>query len=392
MRVLVLPPPAAATHLMAMVPLSWALRAMGHDVLVAGTPDLAATAASAGLGFAEVGSSAEFDRAFDEIPTEDMFPAPEWMLPEFADQKRLQIHNQADMQAAYTRGFLGDYRELADRWRPDLLLADLTLLLARVLGGVTGIPVVAHRWGVDPTGAVFEDRAREQLAPLCGSRGLPGFPVPSLLVDPCPPSLQWEGAPPGQPMRYLPSNGVGVYPLWTRELRAGRRVCVCPGRTVLRVVGPRAMRAVAAALEDLVDVEVVFALTAEDRARVGSLPPRFRVVESLPLAMFLDTCDAFVSLGGGGSALTAAALGVPQLVLPQWFDHFDLGRRLGEAGAGISIDSKQGQADIPGITKAVSALLEDRSFAGAAAVLKAENAASPTPAQVAELVTDVVSG
>ena len=390
MRVLILPPPAASTHLMAMVPLSWALRAAGHEVLVAGTPDLRGTAASAGLGFAPIGSPAEFDKAFDGVPSENVFPAPEWMLPEFADQKRNLLERQADMQAGYTRSFLGEYRELAASWGPDLLVADLTLHLARVLGGILRIPVVTHRWGVDPTGAAFENRAREQLEELCRAEGLAGLPDPAMLVDPCPASLQWEDAPRGVPMRYVPANGAGSRPDWAGGARERRRICVCPGRTVLRVVGPRSMRRVAEAISTLVDVEAVFAMTEEDSARVGPLPRGCRVVESLPLNLVLEDCDAFVSLGGGGSALTAAALGVPQLVMPQWFDHFDLGRRLAEAGAGCSIDSKEGQADVGRIAQTLVALVEDPSYRDGAAKLRSENEAVPPPAELARRLPSLV--
>ncbi|GAA3035986.1 hypothetical protein GCM10020000_11910 [Streptomyces olivoverticillatus] len=39
MRVLIIPSPVT-THFMPMIPLAWALRAAGHELLVAGQPDV----------------------------------------------------------------------------------------------------------------------------------------------------------------------------------------------------------------------------------------------------------------------------------------------------------------------------------------------------------------
>jgi UDP:flavonoid glycosyltransferase YjiC (YdhE family) len=387
MRVLVLPP-TVPTHLMAMVPLSWAFRAAGHEVLVAGVPDLAPTALAAGLSFAEVGSGVKVQKIFDQAFTEDMFPGLELMRSD--DQRRCQVESYADLQTGYIIDYLADYRRLATAWGADLLMVDPTALIGRVLGGVLGIPVITHRWGVDPTCEIFEAEVNKELDPLYQRHGLSGLPDPLLVVDPCPPSLQWESAPPGQRMRYLPANGAGALPEGTYTPAAGRRICVCPGRSILRWVGPRPMRRVAEALAEIKDAEVIFALTATDRKRVGILPEWFQVVESVPLNLFLGTCDVFIGLGGGGSALTATALGVPQLVLPQWFDHFHVGRRLSEATAGISIDSREGQEDVEGIRKAVTVLLDHPAYTEGARRLKTENDASPPPSALVAMVEDQV--
>jgi UDP:flavonoid glycosyltransferase YjiC (YdhE family) len=49
MRVLILCTPVP-THFMPLVPMVWALRSAGHDVLVARRPDVMATVPAAGLG------------------------------------------------------------------------------------------------------------------------------------------------------------------------------------------------------------------------------------------------------------------------------------------------------------------------------------------------------
>jgi hypothetical protein len=380
-RVLVLPPAMAVTHFLAQVPLIWALRAAGHDILVAGSADLEQAALSAGLGFAELGSAKPLEDAAQSLP-EDTFPAPEWTDREKTELGRFLWRTIADMQAAYAADHIAEYRAFAESWRPDLLLADHTALIARPLGALLGVPVVTHRWGVDPTGDLYRERARQQLQPLCEELGLPGLPDPDALVDPCPPSLQHESAVPGLPMRYIPFNGPGVMPEWARAKSGKRRVCLCPGRTLVPTCGPAPVQRAAEAIDGLPDVEAIVALTPADRVRVGPLPKSFRVVEQLPLNLFLDTCDLMVLLGGSGVGLTATSFGLPQVVLPQWFDQFDYGRRLEAAGAGRSIDTRAGQADIAGVRGTIAAVLDDPSYRAGAQRLRDEIRSGPLPATV----------
>ncbi|MFD9895434.1 nucleotide disphospho-sugar-binding domain-containing protein [Amycolatopsis sp. NPDC059027] len=385
MRVLVIPPAMAATHLLALVPLCWALRSAGHELLVAGPADIEETTLSAGLGFIELGSAKRFEGAAQTVP-EDTFPAPEWAEREDADRSRVLMELIADMQSTYAIDHLADYRRFAEAWRPDLVLADHTAIIARPLGGVLGVPTVTHRWGVDPTGEAFRERARRQLGPLCAELGLPELPDPEFIIDPCPPSLQHESAVPGIPMRYLPFNGPGVFPQWALTGAGRKRVCLCPGRTLVPTCGPAPVLRAVAALDGIPDVETTVALTAADRERVGPLPASFRVVEQLPLNLFLGGCDLVVLLGGGGVGLTATSFGLPQVVLPQWFDQFDYGRRIEEAGAGLSIGSRERQADIDGLRQAFASVLEDPGFTAGARRLRDEIESAPPPsAVVAEL-------
>jgi UDP:flavonoid glycosyltransferase YjiC (YdhE family) len=272
----------------------------------------------------------------------------------------------------------------------DLLLTDRLLGLGRLLGAVLGLPVVSHRWGVDPMGEIFEARLRHRLAPLCRRLVPPGLPDPALVVDPCPASLQHPDANPGHLMRYVPVNGAEVLPLWALARAARRRVCVCPGSTLLRFTVPRPVHRIAQALLGLKDTEVIFAMTRQDRARVGELPEDFRVAESVPLHLFLGTCDVFVCLGGGGSALTATLFGVPQLVLPQWFDHFHYSQRIAAIGAGLCIDSREGQDAVECIRTAIEKLLDDPGYRLAALGLVAENDAAPPPSAMVGLVESLV--
>jgi len=376
MRVLAVPVPAS-THLAALVPVCRALRAAGHDMLVACQPDLIPAVRAAGLTAAEVGTDAQLTTGIGRFLPESMFPAHDFARRDTM-MGRYLWEALALSFAAHAEEYVEDYLRLARAWRPDLVLHDHIALVGRVVGGVLDVPAVSHRWGLDPTNGPCEAKAKELLAPLCNRLGLPGVPDPAFIVDPCPPSLQVEDALPGYRVRYVPFNGAGTLPDWAVTRPSRRRVCVCMGATVTPLMGPDLTRRVVDALSGL-DVEVVVALTRRDQETVGELPAGVRVVESLPLDLFLGTCDLLVCVGGSGTGLSAAAYGVPQLVLPQWTDNFDFGRRLADAGAGISITDAAGQYDVDGLRAAAAKLLDDPGYTEAAQRLRAEIEAVPSP-------------
>lgn len=387
MRVLTIPPPAAG-HISAMVPLCWALRAAGHEVLVAGQPDVLPAARSAGLNTARAGEAAELTGALSDTLPPEMFPAPIFGQRD-TDYGRMAWEMTARERVAHAEKHLDDYIAVARAWRPDIVLSEPITVVSRVLGGVLGLPVVCQRWGVDPTAGPFEDAANTLLAPLCERHGLPGLPGYDLVIDPCPPSLQVVDAPPGRRFRYVPHNGAGLLPDWATERGERPRVCVCLGGTVMNLTGPAPLLNLLAAFEGL-DVEVIAALTAENRAAVGELPAAVRVVESLPLNLFLDTCDLLAHHGGSGTGLTATALGIPQLVLPQFADEFDYGIRLAEAGAGITVPDRDGQHDVAGLRAAVKELLGSPGFRDAAGELRDELRAAPPLTEAVPLMEALV--
>ena len=92
--------------------------------------------------------------------------------------------------------------------------------------------------------------------------------------------------------------------------------------------------------------------------------------------------DLAIHHGGAGSTLGAAALGVPQLVLPQLGDAFVAGDRVAAAGIGLSLDSAQRQNDPAVLGAAVRTLLEDPAHLIAAGRVRAEIDAMPSPAEV----------
>ncbi|WP_159930117.1 MULTISPECIES: nucleotide disphospho-sugar-binding domain-containing protein [Nocardia] len=380
MKFLVVPVPSSG-HLLAMVPFCWALRLAGHEVLVASRNDVTATALRSGLNAVELTA---LNVPMDQLRTQvhpGMFP-----LPLFAD--RDQSSGQGLWQVAaqnwhnHARQHLETFAAVATDWGAQVILTDPLATIGRALGAELDLPVLVHRWGIDPTGGPFTERTAV-LAEEAGTR----LADPVAILDICPPRLQAPDAPPGTPVGYVPFNGTGALPPWHRNDDGRKRIAVCMGGSTLGLTGPRPLESVLAALSGIGDAEVVVALSASDRATVGELPGHVRVVEEVPLNLFLPGCDLLVHHGGSTTGLTAGWFGLPQLVLPQMFDQFDYARGLVRAGVGLAAETPAGQGDIEALTTSVRALLQESRFRDAAARIGADLRAAPTPNDV---VTQVV--
>jgi UDP:flavonoid glycosyltransferase YjiC (YdhE family) len=377
MRVLVLTNPVP-THFTQLVPLAWALRSAGHDVLVVAQPDVIPTVRSAGL--VAVGAGEPFD-------------ATKGVQRKLAGDKRLretferrppeQMGSFAAVWMRQARVYLPEYLPIVRQFRPQLIVANHVEFTSLLVGGAEGIPVVAHRWGVDPmSGPALRDAGAE-LADLAGDLGLDGLPSPAETVDPCPPSLRLPSTEPGTPIRYVPFNGPGERPSWYRPEPGVRRVAVSLGTATLALNGVPHVRRLLGACATIPDVEVIATCDEQYWDALGPLPPQVRLVAWTPLHLFFDTCDAVVHHGGGGTSLTATAFGLPQLVLPQWADQYDMGERLQDVGAGICLDDLADQDDPATLSDALETLLSQPGHRKAAGELRHEMAGMPSPAAVA---------
>ncbi|MEQ4303839.1 nucleotide disphospho-sugar-binding domain-containing protein [Plantactinospora sp. B6F1] len=382
MRVLMLTTPVP-THLTPLVPLAWALRAAGHELLVAGQPDVLEAARCAGLNAVSIGTRFDLGAMLlaglpDGVRPIELRgrPAPEVM----GEYGRVWM--------VHAERMLPDYLHFARGFRPDLILADPLEYVALIVGGVLGVPVVQHRWGVDPISTPARPKARLALAEACRSVGLAGLPDPHVLLDPCPPSLQLPGVEPATPLRCVPYNGGGAVPAWLgSELGEGRpgprRVAVSVGGLTLVMHGVPFLRRLLWAFDGLPDVEAVATVDAVHREEIGPVPGNVRMIDPTPLNMFLGRCAAVVHHGGAGTSMSATDAGLPQLVLPQISDQFAAGDRLAARGAAIAIDDAARQNDPAALRAALAALLEDDSYAKAARELGREMRDQPTPARIA---------
>ncbi|MEU8775769.1 nucleotide disphospho-sugar-binding domain-containing protein [Streptomyces sp. NPDC048606] len=362
MRVLVMTSPVP-THLTPVVPLAWALLAAGHEVLVAGGPEVEATARRAGLSVAVV-------VATREAPADPPGPGP---LPTAGDDGPPWARLGAGWRRRTAR-VLGPAAAVAKRWRPDLIVADPLEFAAPFVAAESQVPYVHHRWGVDRFGDERWRQAAHALSYQAAERGLGRLPGPALVLDPCPPRLQEPGLSAGGGIRFGAYNGSGGLP--RRGPDRGAPVCVTFGTRTVALDGADPLRRALWALDGA--GPVVVAAAGGTRALLGELPADVELLEEVPLNLILGRCRMVVHHGGGGTALTAASFGLPQLVLPQAPYLVEHGERLAARGAGTVLTGAD--QDVAGIREAARRLSASASAARAARELAAEMATMTAPA------------
>jgi UDP:flavonoid glycosyltransferase YjiC (YdhE family) len=359
------------SHLYAMVPLAWACRAAGHEVLVASQPELTGVICRTGLPAAPVGRDLDAVAAFRDIAGS---PA----TPSGTGGPRV-----LGLLAALAEAMVDDLIELAMSWRPDIVVFEPTAFAGPMAAAAVGIPAVRHLYGTDLMSAASRFLPR-LLGPLSERLGLDTVdPYGEATVDPCPGRLQVQVGSRRLPVRFVPHNGPGTIPAEALPRSRRPRVCVTWGVTLSRL-DPRLFLAgpVARAVSGL-DAEVVAAVTRAQRPLLGWLPASVRVIDSVPLHLLLPDCDLVISHGGAGTLLTAASYGLPQLLIPRLPDHVRHAARLAQAGAGAVLSP---DADDAVIRDQAAAMLATSGYRTAAGRLRQEMHEQPPPA---ELVPDL---
>jgi UDP:flavonoid glycosyltransferase YjiC (YdhE family) len=359
------------SHMYPMVPLAWACRASGHEVLLASQPALLAEMVRFGLPATSVGTDVD---AVGMVRGYVLGGDEAGQAPRTGKGPRA-----LQMILAQAESMVDGLVELARSWRPDVVVFEPTALAGPVAAATVGVPAVRHLYGTD-----LMLRARAVLpgvlAPLASRHGATGVdPFGAATLDPTPPSLQLPADHPRIPMRYVPFNGPG----WTPPLpeRAGRaRVCVTWGHTMARLdpgcfLAGDVIRALSGA-----GVEVVAAVSDDQRPLLGAVPAGVRVLADAPLHQVLPDCDLVVAQGGAGTVLTALSSGLPMLLVPQLPDHAGHAGRVLAAGAGEVLT--RDEAGPERIRAEVERLLADGPHRAAAQRLRDENSRQPLPAVV----------
>ncbi|MEV6753020.1 nucleotide disphospho-sugar-binding domain-containing protein [Streptomyces sp. NPDC051214] len=379
MRVLFISTPSAS-HFTPLAPLAWALRGAGHDVVVAGQPDI--DDAVRASGFVGRQSGAAFDG--EAVLLRGLEP---WQRPlQVRPRERLRIEGYAQAWSGHAARVVRGHLDFARAYRPDLIVGDPLEYSTLVIGRALDVPVVHHRWGVDSLASAARGLARENLRELCEELGVGALPDPAVILDPCPPSLQQPGAEPGLPVRHVPYSANWRLPEdfpWEAPQDGRRRVGLSLGGT-LRLNGAGFVVRLLRAIGEMPDIEVLATLPAEFRGLVGEVPARIRCVGSVPLGLLLDHCAAVVHHGGSGTSMTATLAGLPQLVLPQIADNFGHGDRLAHLGAAVALDTAETQDAPKRLRDALTDLLDDPRYTEAAGRLRAEMLLMPTPAGVVD--------
>lgn len=360
-------------HFYPMVPLSWALRAAGHEVLVSAPANF--TAAITGTGLYAAGYVPEI--AFDDFMLRDRAGNPLTPPKDPRDRRESGGRAWGRLAAMQLEGTLA----LVDAYQPDLILSEPNEYAGSVAAASRGIPWIEHGWGIMGM-PEFKPASEAELAPELAALGLPGLGEPDLRIDTCPPSLRREDVERALPMRYIPYNGPAVAPDWVGAERDRPRVLVTLGGVLPRH-GKRDFRGMlrewTTALPGL-GVEVVVAVADDLTAGWDPLPEGVRTAGWLPLNLTLPACDLVVHHGGVGTTLTTALAGLPQLLTPQLVDQFVNAQRITELGAGLNLQPEE--LSTAAVLDKCAELLADNTFAKCARGIAEENANRPAPADV----------
>ncbi|MEU5884522.1 nucleotide disphospho-sugar-binding domain-containing protein [Spirillospora sp. NPDC047279] len=396
------------THYSAMVPLGWALQAAGHEVRVLCTPSQTAAVGRTGLlpvpvlDGMDVATRLRLQYYWEAV--NGIWPYP-WLpthpltgerLDDLAgfDTAAFTAKVAPELAARAARGFDAAV-EFARAWRPGLVLHDPASLEGLLAARVTGVPSALCLWG--PAGTHEPEHMRSVPTDHSGSfprygLGEFGLDMFDRVVDPCPPSLDVPVRAARLPVRYVPFNGTSpVAPEWVEGPAPGRpRVCVTWSTALTRTSGPDSylLPDIVRGLAD-VDCDVIVTATPADVARLGRVPAGVQVLEYAPLQAVLPGCAAVVHHGGSGSTLTSLWAGVPQLLLTFASEQTATARRVADTGAGTHALGHL--ADRNFIGAAAGKLISDDSYRSAAAGLRAEMLARPTPARLVQTLEELTA-
>ncbi|MFD2473028.1 glycosyltransferase [Amycolatopsis silviterrae] len=374
-----------------LIPLVWAARAAGHDVLLATTSEIAEVSARAGLPVCDVFPGR--DIWADLLSGVKDGGGPD---PDEPEEYRIARQHQGPFglfTAAMTAGTI----EAGRAFGADLVVYPSDHGAGPLAAVALGVPAleVGNRisWSARDVSwhSEHEDFLSGDLIALMREKLGLGDTPPNVLarIDPRAPSMgglradeeyadDRDGVP-WWPMQFVPYNGGSVLPEWVLRKADRPRIAVTLGTVVPVMSGISSLKVVLDALGGM-DVEVVLAAGTTDLSELGELPANVRSVGYLPLSVFLPGCAAIVHHGGSGTTAAPLFYGVPQLVLPSFADNPMSAERVVDRGVGVSHDPAT--VDVDTVRKLVRQLIEDGSFREAAAEVRAEMAAQPSPADI----------
>ncbi|HEY4023217.1 MAG TPA: nucleotide disphospho-sugar-binding domain-containing protein [Pseudonocardiaceae bacterium] len=362
------------SHLYSLVPLAWACRAAGHEVLLASQPALAEETARTGLPGASVG------RDVDAVGL-----VRGYLLGAANEPRKGGGPRAMEMFHAHADSMVDELIELAKGFRPDLVVYEPTALAGALAAAAIGVPGVRLLYGTD-----LMLRAKsvlpEVLAPLAARNGVTEFdPYGAVTIDPTPPRLRAPSDRDVLGMRYLAYNGSGEP---RRLAKANRpRICVTWGHTIAKIAPGRFLLPKAVDAVQGLGAEVVVAISSAQQHLVGNLPADVRVFVDAPLAGLVDGCDLVIAHGGAGTVLTSVSKGVPMLLVPQLPDHAGHAAHLAGTGAAELVPWEL--ADRARLREDAQHLLASTEAKTAAAELGEEINGQPTPAALVERLAEI---
>lgn len=340
-------------HVFPMVPLARALRAAGHEVLVATGGDALAVRDS-GVEVADVAAGVRFGR----IAATTALRHPLALRSEVAGEADLRFPSR--LFAAVNARMADDLLAVARRWAPDLVVHEPFAVAGAVAATELSVPAVVHEM------SLF-DGAELAAATLARTPWTVAGPAAVLRI--APPSLMDRGH--AWPLRAVPHSGDGPVPEWLLARPERPRVLV--SRSTVGGPGGHRLMAAVVAVADRVDAEVVLARPGR-RLAGRPLPGNVRAVDWVPFPRVLPTCSAVIHHGGAGTLFAALAAGIPQLVEPGAGDRARHARLIARRGAGLAATDVTAEL--------LTRLLTDPALTTAAHEVRDEMATMPAPADL----------
>jgi UDP:flavonoid glycosyltransferase YjiC (YdhE family) len=360
-----------AGHIGPMIPFAHALLRDNHEVLVTAPSSAAAMVADAGLDHHPI----------PDPPTEgrqEIFARAMTLNDEEANALVVgDLFVRMDTPAAFPH-----LLAVIERWRPDVVLHDISDFAAGLAAEAAGVPAanVAITLGVHMRAlgdtlstALGEVRAQLGLAPdpqLERLSGTPSFTLmPERLEDPATAAAT-------RPLRFRVPEPRRPRPLpdwWNGDDRPLVYLTFGSVAPTMHYF-PRLYREAIDALSELPMRVLVTIGRERDPADLGPTSATVHVARWIPQADVMPHAAAMVCHGGSGTVNMGLAAGVPMVVVPLFADQPYNARRVEDVGAGLALEP----ADIAGLADAVRAVLADRSFRDSAGVIARETSRLPT--------------
>ena len=359
-------------HVFPMLPLMYAARDAGHEVVMATGADMVPDLQRRGFATWAVGPG--LGEAVAELTSASAVPATSH--EEQLGRDAVHLFARPSVRRAL------DLIPRAAAWGPDIVISEITELAGREVACATGALYATHGFGTHVPGtsalaAVMFDHVSAEL----GTPNRRHTFETGLYIDPCPPGLQSPEFGEMEVRSIRPGPG-GIAP----GERLPPQFLDLPERPLVYLTlgtvfnDPELARTVLDAIQDLPISIAVTTGPGIDPALLGRRPANVAAAPFVAQALLLPLASAVVSHTGSGTMLGALASGLPQVCLPRGADQFANAERLHAVGAGIRLLPDDVTPDR--LRAAVSSVLDDPAYADAATAMKAEIAAMPSAADV----------
>lgn len=370
---------AGAGHFGPLLPFARALRAGGHDVVVAAPASFASAVERAGFShhaFAD-GSREEQGAVFAG-------------LAGCTNEEGNAIVIREVFGRIGARAALPGMTDLLEEWRPDLLVRETAEFASFVAAEAAGIPQVQVAIGLHSFDELYLPEVAQPLAELGSSAGVAGL-IASPRLSLLPASYDGDGGG-ATTRRYrdVPSAALQALPEWWPDAQMPL-VYVTFG-SVAGGLGlfPALYQQVAASLAD-VPVRVLMTTgESADLAALGPLPPNLHVERWWPQDDVMPYASAIVGHGGFGTTLLGLAAGVPMVAIPLFADQPYNAARVAAIGAGIALEG--GPAAIAGLAEALRRVLSEESYRRGARAVAEEVRRLPPAEESVSFLEEVAAG